>query len=204
MGADRGGAFDIRCHYLGDFLVSEGAERIDPIDFQPGDRVRLKPDDAAQWADPKVQRRATLGRAATVRGIVGTGIAIRSMNDTAASDAPPQTLADVKAGDEVAACWSVYASLHTVSRVTPAHIIIGDWRFRRDDGRRIGSGGGRAQRISLGPASLALARRAAFVESVRSISRMTQESVRALRDACDRAEAALRGDGEWEDVTDAG
>lgn len=39
-----------------------------------GDRVRLRSDDADSWIDPKIRRRAQLGRHATISSVIGTAL----------------------------------------------------------------------------------------------------------------------------------
>lgn len=139
---------------------------------------------------------------------------------TDAPRAPPETLADVRAGDEVilfpnrndAGFRAV-----TVDRVTITHYIVGERRFWRTNGKhgdRIGEEvGGRPYRsdvIMVGAeadARIAGALREKRAWSLRNgwheatkQHGVNQEAVARVRAACDRAEAALRELGEWNDV----
>lgn len=116
----------------------------------------------------------------------------------------PQSLADVKIGDPVLVTtpdepWS-YA---TIARFTKTLIITSDGgRFIRISPYRYGAGveekyGGRRIHVGL------VAKNEIRGDALQTIRRATTnvfspQLVSQLRDACDRAEAALRELGEWE------
>lgn len=120
----------------------------------------------------------------------------------------PETLAEVKAGDEV---WVFISQepgqLLTVQRLTPKRFVLADGgTFSRDDGYEVGTGrrfiqfGDRAMEQRRWRDRLALFNKAELYPiHARGKDHVTQEQVGDYRAACDRAEAVLRELGEWSD-----
>ena len=129
----------------------------------------------------------------------------------------PETLAEVKAGDEVWWFGSRYEPprLVAVIRVTPTQIIVDEQRYHRANGLQVGHDGfGVCPHIEVGTKTT---ERVAVLEAThrglwariglgKAADRiaLSQERVTAMRAACDRAEAALRELGEWSDAADIG
>lgn len=124
----------------------------------------------------------------------------------------PETLADVKAGDEVIlvprlhmeACRTV-----TVDRVTKTMIYIGSTKFNRSTGLEYAASG--RDWIEVGQqAETAKKERDENINRrtggrawrlIKSFDYFSQENVMAVRVACANAEAILRELGEWKDET---
>jgi hypothetical protein len=117
-----------------------------------------------------------------------------------------KTIADVKCGDEVVLREGRYwfpRRVH-VDRLTNTQIIIGSRRFRRKDGREIGGPFSYSEVVFSDEAErlIAEARRVRAVSLWRLVAcserNFNPAGIRAVRAACDAAEAALRELGEWE------
>lgn len=122
----------------------------------------------------------------------------------------PETLADVKAGDEVLlvprlhmeACRTV-----TVDRVTKTMIYIGSTKFKRSDGQELVGRGwnwievGQQAETAKKERDENIKRRVGgrAWRLIKSCDYFSQENVMAVRVACANAEAILRELGEWKD-----